>query len=457
MELRLSIKQSQTLSPQMLQSIKILQMGTQELLQYIEESLQENPALETLDHSEPEAEFTGLQKKLEWLDGADRQELYSCRTSQEHTSDALENYSRAAFSDESLYDYLFSQLQTMNLSPQRLAAARFIAESLNSNGFLDESLEALAQDLHMAPACLEAALQTVQQLDPPGVGARSLAECLSLQLDRLEGDTSLAQKIVADHLPSLARSWYSQIAKSLSVPVEEVRAACDLIRSLNPKPGTGFAAQDDVPYIIPDLLVEVFPDRLELTSNDRYLPSLKLSSYYKSLMDETQDDEVKEYLTDKVRQAQWVIKHIEQRRSTLLRCAECILEIQEPFFRLGPGHLVPLGLSDLSSRLEVHESTVSRAIKDKYLQCSHGVYPLSYFFSRSLYSSAAEDSSSSTAEGAKALLKKLIGSENKKKPLSDQKLCDLMAREGCPISRRTVAKYRDELGIPSTTGRKEYT
>ena len=170
------------------------------------------------------------------------------------------------------------------------------------------------------------------------------------------------------------------------------------------------------------------------------------------MLKDSEDSEVKEYLMGKVRQAKWVVRSIEQRRSTLLQCAEHILELQEDFFRHGPGHLKPMSLADIAQRVGVHESTVSRTVKDKYIQCASGVYPLSYFFSRSLGGSA----DAASPDAAKALLKKLIAGEDKKKPLSDQKLCELMSREGCELSRRTVAKYRDELGIPSTTGRKQY-
>jgi RNA polymerase sigma-54 factor len=170
------------------------------------------------------------------------------------------------------------------------------------------------------------------------------------------------------------------------------------------------------------------------------------------------ESEVRDYLMGKVRQAKWVMKSIEQRRSTLMDCAKCILELQENFFRHGPGHLVPMTLSDVASRLNIHESTVSRAVKDKYIQCSMGVFPFHYFFSRSLGTSSGTQSGDDTAspDAAKALLKKLIAEENKKKPLSDQKICELMDQNGISISRRTVAKYRDALGIASTTGRKEY-
>ena len=238
-----------------------------------------------------------------------------------------------------------------------------------------------------------------------------------------------------------------------------MRTACDLIRTLNPRPGGGFAARENLVYINPDLFVVNFPDHFELLTNDYFFPDLNISGYYCRMLKSTEDNEVKDYLMGKVRQAKWVVHSIEQRRSTLLRCAECILELQEEFFRRGPGHLKPMCLADIAQKVGVHESTVSRTVRDKYLQCASGVYPLSYFFSRSLGAPAARpgtEENASSPDFAKALLKKLIGGEDKHKPLSDQKLCERMAREGCELSRRTVAKYRDELGIPSTTGRKQY-
>jgi len=455
MELNLHIKQSQTLSPQMLQSIKILQMGTQELSEYIEKTVQENPTLEVLMPPEPEQGFSAMRKKLEWLDGADRQEKYSRAKPFERNGELPSDYKTEGIFEETLYDYLFAQLQGLELTPEQTAAVHCIVESLNPAGLLDESLDVLAKAFHTNVRSLREALQIVQQLEPAGVGARSLIESLLLQLQRLDEDTVLAERIVSDHLPLLAKNWYSQMARLLSVSGEEVRKACEQIRSLNPKPGSGFAVREQPHYIVPDLLVEVFPDRMELTSNDRYLPSLQISSYYKSLMAETQDDEVKEYLSGKLQQAQWVMKSIEQRRSTLLRCVECILNWQEPFFRSGTERLRPMKLSDIASRLEIHESTVSRAIKGKYLQCPWGVYPLSHFFMRSL-GSASEEQAVITAESVKALLKEMISGEDKRKPFSDQKLCDWLVGKGCPISRRTVAKYRDELGIPPAGGRKVY-
>ena len=454
MELNMSMKQSQTLSPQMMQSMEILQMGSQELLEYIEEQVQENPVLEMEETAGDRDEGAVLQRTLEWLESTDTQNrVYHQQDSEDEGRDPISNYGNAE-DDQDLYRYVLSQLEVMDLPAPLRAAARLLVESLNQNGWLDEPLADLAAQCGEDPALLDQALALVQSLEPAGVGARDLSECLLLQLRRRKG-TALAQRIAKDHLEALSKNRYGVIAKATGAAPDQVYAACELIRSLNPRPGSGFAARENLIYINPDLFVVNFPDHFEVLTNDYFFPSLNVSSYYCRMLKDSDDQEVKDYLVGKVRQAKWVVRSIEQRRSTLMQCAECLLEVQEDFFRHGPGHLKPMSLADIAGRVGVHESTVSRAVKDKYLQCSSGVYPLSYFFSRGLGAAAGNEEAASP-DAAKALLKKLIAGEDKKKPLSDQKLCELMAKEGCTLSRRTVAKYRDELNIPSTTGRKQY-
>ncbi|MCI8477850.1 MAG: RNA polymerase factor sigma-54 [Oscillospiraceae bacterium] len=454
MELNMTQKQTQTLSPQMMQSMEILQMGSQELLEYIEEVVQENPVLEVEDRYDRQDEISILKRKLEWLEATDPQNRYYHQQDTEEDSDPLSNYGFVTDEDENLYHYVLSQVQMLELAPELAACCAFLVECLDQNGWLDEPLETLAADASQPFSQMERALEIVQSLEPAGVAARNLGECLRLQLlRRHEGDT-LALQIVDHWLDALSKNRYNLIARALEVSQEEVRTACELIRSLNPRPGTGFASRENLTYITPDVIVVSFPDHFELLTNDYFFPTLNISSYYCRLLKESDDAEVKDYLTGKVRQAKWVVRSIDQRRSTLMECAKCILELQEPFFRKGPGHLIPLSLADVAGRLGVHESTVSRSVKDKYIQCSMGVYPLSYFFSRSLGDRAGGGSSS--PDFAKAMIKRLIAAEDKRKPLSDQKLCALMAQEGCELSRRTVAKYRDELNIPSTTGRRQY-
>ena len=458
MELSMSMKQTQTLSPQMMQSMEILQMGSQELLEYIQDQVQENPVLEMEEKYGKGDDTAVLQRKLEWLESTDAQNrYYHQQDTEDDEKDPISNYGTVDEREENLYLYVLSQLEVMDLEPELLPVGRFLVESLNQNGWLDESVEDLAEELGKPVEEVEKALAAVQSLEPAGVGARNLSECLVLQLQRRHEDSELAIRIARDYLDPLSKSRYGLIAKSLGVCQEEVRTACDLIRTLNPRPGGGFAARENLVYINPDLFVVNFPDHFELLTNDYFFPDLNISGYYCLMLKSTEDNEVKDYLMGKVRQAKWVVHSIEQRRSTLLRCAECILELQEEFFRRGPGHLKPMCLADIAQKVGVHESTVSRTVRDKYLQCASGVYPLSYFFSRSLGAPAARpgtEENTSSPDFAKALLKKLIGGEDKHKPLSDQKLCERMAREGCELSRRTVAKYRDELGISSASGRR---
>ena len=454
LELNLSMKQTQTLSPQMVQSMEILQMGSQELLEYIEELAQENPVLELEDAPEAQDSSAELRRKLEWLESTDSQNrVYHQQDSEEDQREPISHYGNADETEDNLYLYVLSQLEFLPLAPEVRQAAKLLVESLNQNGWLDEDLSQLAREWNLPLERLEEALAAIQTLEPAGVGARTLSECLLLQLRRRKGDTTLAQKIAQDYLDPMSKDCYRIIARGLGTDLERVRAACDLIRSLNPRPGSGFAARENLIYINPDLFVVNFSDHFEVLTNDYYFPSIHISGYYCRLLGESEDPEVRTYLSKKVRQAKWVVNSIEQRRSTLLRCAQHIVELQEDFFRRGPGHLRPLVMADVAWRVGVHESTVSRALKDKYLQCAGGVYPLNYFFSRNLGGSPGEGV---TTDAAKALLKRLIAGEDKYKPLSDQKLCQLMAREGCLVSRRTVAKYREELHIPSTAGRRAY-
>ena len=394
MELQMEQKQTQTLSPQMLQSMEILQMGSQELLEYIEEAVQENPVLEPEERYDRQDEFSLLRRKLEWLESTDPQNRYYHQQDTEDEGSLLSNYGSVTDEDENLYHYVLSQVKMLELEPELEAAAAFLVESLNQNGWLDEPLESLAAEAGVPLERMERALEAVQGLEPAGVAARSLSECLRLQLIRRKPVDQLALNIAEGYLEALSKNRYGLIARELGVSQEEVRTACEQIRALNPRPGTGFASREHLTYITPDVIVVSFPDHFELLTNDYFFPTLNLSGYYTRLLKESDDPEVKDYLTGKVRQAKWVVRSIDQRRSTLMSCAKCILELQEPFFRKGPGHLRPLSLADVAAQMGVHESTVSRAVKDKYIQCTQGVYPLSYFFSRGLGDRTGGDSAS---------------------------------------------------------------
>ena len=397
MNLELSLKQTLKLSPQMLQSMEILQMSTLELGEFIQELVQENPAAELAEPPDPGDESEELWRRLQSLADLDHQNRQYV-TADRDELDPLARVGTDGGLADTLLLHLTRQLERSHASTIVLRGAQFLAASLDEDGYLRDDVADLAQAAGLPASILEEGLSLLQTLDPPGVGARDLSQCLALQLQR-QGESGTALAIVQRHLEHLARKQYHAIAQDLGVSQEAVR---------------------------------------------------QLSGYYCDLQQRSTDPEVKQYLTDKIKQAQFVIQAVEQRRSTLLDCARAIVRRQEAFFRSAGGHLVPLRLSDVAQELAIHESTVSRAIREKYLQCARGVYPLSFFFSREV-GSAGEGTS---AHQIKSRLRELVDGEDKARPLSDQKLCQLLEGEGVTISRRTVAKYRDELGISSASGRR---
>ena len=445
MKLTLELKQKQKMSPQQIQSVIILQMGTQELQSYVESLLMENPTLE-LESSEQRSERSELLQKMDWLKSTDRQNRWY---HQEDAASILEYVS--ALDDENLYDHLRSQIDIFRLPPRLRIAVDGVLSGLNSNGYLEESVEELSSRCGQSPEIIQQAEQLVQALEPTGVATRTLSECLANQL-RKKGEFGLPLTIALHHLESVAKNHYGQIAKETGASLEDIQQACNQIRQLDPRPGSMFARREPPEYILPDLLVTENNGYLEITSGDEFLPVLRVSSYYHELAKTTEDAEVRDYLEGKIKQSVITIKSIEQRRATLLGCAQVILKRQKQFFSTGTGNLLPLTLSDVANEINIHESTVSRAIRDKYIQCVHGTFPLSYFFSRSV---PAGEGKMSAAE-VKNAIRELIEQEDCRKPLSDQKICDILAERKVDISRRAVAKYRDEMGIPSTSGRKVY-
>ncbi|MDD6160934.1 MAG: RNA polymerase factor sigma-54 [Oscillospiraceae bacterium] len=447
MELTLEQKQVQKLSAQMVQSMEILQMGTQELEEYAENLLLENPALERSEPTEAPVEARELFSKLEWLAANDRQNRSYRR--EENTADWIDVV--ADSTGETLYEHLSIQVDWNRLSPALQQGVEGVLTGLDGNGYLEESTEELARRCGLAPDVMARAEELVRALEPAGVGARNLGHCLALQLERL-GETGLPLTIVNNYLEDMAKNHFHRIATLTGAGRAEIQQACELIRSLQPRPGAAFVGDEHPQYIAPDLLVSEEMGELTVCFADQRVPELKVSSYYRELMRSSDEEQVRNYLAQKVQQADWVIRSIEQRKSTVLACAESIVARQEPFFRSPGGVLRPMTLADVASDVGVHESTVSRAVKDKYLQCARGLFPLSHFFSRAL-SSTREDL---TAAQAKDAIRTLIAAEDPAKPASDQKLSELLSEQGIRISRRTVAKYREELGVPSAAGRKKF-
>lgn len=441
----------QTLSPQMIQSMKILQMNLQELHDYVGELLQENPVLEFSDqaaHTEyesaPEDDF---YKRMDWLAANDHQNMqYDCQDAEEGKRDFLANIGCVLNDENDLRHYLLSQFEGLRLDPVLTAAIHFLVEHLDENGWLDADISLMARQAGMPQMVFERALAELQAADPAGVGARSLEECLKLQIGRIAGDHHLAEIIAENHLAELAKGHLAQISRRTGASRQAVQDACALIRTLHPYPCMGFSAPENPHYITPDIYLIDQGGRFEAASNHAVLPQLRMNAYYLRLMRETADRETREYLLQKSSQAKWVVHSIAQRQATILSCAQYIADKQEAFLRNSAKALKSMTMQELARKLNIHESTVSRAIRDKYLQGPNGMYPLSFFFSRAL---GQEETSS---DAAKKLLKTLI--ENEETPLSDQKLCDEMRRRGCEVARRTVAKYREELGYPSAMSRR---
>ena len=445
-------KQVQRLNQQMLQRVELLQMSALELEAYLRELEQENPVveLETAEMPLTTSRDEELILRLRWLEDNDYQNRYYQPAAEE--LDPVERIGNAGGLEETLERFLNRQLDRMKLDRELDRAARCLAACLDRSGYLRITLEELSGPFQMPVSCLERALNLLQSLEPAGVGAADLAQCLELQLQRI-GYGGAALAIVRGHLDLLAKRHYRAIAEKLSVSMDEIRWAEAVIRELDPRPGSIFDEPEQTVYIQADVFVVKEDGMFVVRTKKKERAAFRISGEYRTLLNESDDPEVRSYLKEKLRQAEWVLTAISQREETLLRCARAIVARQQDFFRLGPVGMKPLRLADVAEEVGIHESTVSRAIREKYLQCAKGVYPLRYFLSRGI---AAEQEGAGEAgtEAAKELLRTLIDVEDKMHPLSDQKLCEEMARQGCAISRRTVAKYRVELGIPSAGGRK---
>ncbi len=449
--MELSQVQTQQLNHQQLMGLKVLQMGTMELEQYLRELTQENPLVDLEPEAPAPEKEDELLRYLQWLEDNDHQNFY-CNQLSEEELDPLSRVGTDGGLEETLFRFLSRQLYSMDLEEETAETVRYLASCLDERGYLTVSLDELAQSGRIPLSRLERALDILRGLEPAGVGAENLSQCLELQLKRIH-EEGPALDIVRHHLEALARRHYAAIASRLSLPIEEVKAAAALIRELDPRPGAVFDRAEQTPYILPDLFVEEKGGRYAARLRRPGRPPFQINGYYRSLLAQSQDPQVADYLRDKLHQAEGVLRAVTQRESTLLRCAQAIVDAQTGFLRQGPQALRPMTMAETAERLELHESTVSRAVRDKYIQCPQGTYPLSYFFSRS--ATAKKDGSQVGGTAARLMLKQLIDQEDPRSPLSDQKLSGLMTQAGCPISRRTVAKYRGEMNIPDMPGRKQ--
>lgn len=455
MQMKMAQKQQLVMTPRLQQALRLLQLPTLELEQELKIEVQSNPLLEIDDeeeeldrqqqerNEEPQAGNTDSYDDM-FSDGFEMQ----YKEQEELPEEFVE---RVPVSRQSAGENLLRQLHMAEADGELLAIGEYIVGSLDDRGFLTIGLEEVQNVFGVSEDRALAALAVVQALDPPGIAARDLPECLLLQLRALGEEDSLVAEIIRDHFKELMQRKYQEIARKLKLTVEEVQEAAHAIGELDPKPGLELSSEEPH-YIIPDLVVEEVDEEYVIYLNDRHLPRLRIADNYKSYLNSSSKD-TKEYVQGKLNQAQWLIKTVEQRRTTMVKVMAAIIEEQREFFDKGPQALRPLTLQQVASKIGMHESTVSRVTNNKTVQTPRGIFRLKYFFSSSL---STEDGEEVSAKAAKSRIEEIVSKENSRKPLSDQKIADILREEGLKIARRTVAKYREQLGILPARLRKEF-
>ena len=450
MKLSLSLTQKHLLSQQMQQSVKILQMSSQELNEYIKEAAMENPMIDMDNiNANPEDPFQIKLEKLKWLQARDKENTLQYSATYDDHEDGMPLFNRDQ--EESLLEFLEAQIPDFSLTEAQEKALRYLIGNLDESGYLTLTNEQMAADLSLPMEVILAAMDVLHKMEPYGVGARNLQECLILQLKHQENGSSLLINIIQNHMELLAKNHFEKLAKLLNTSVAEVKKARQQLCTLNPKPGNGFNSHCQTSYIHPDLFILHFQGHYEIVLNDYGQPRIEISSYYRQLSGQA-DEATATYINNKMKQARWLMSCISQRQSTLLKCAKVIVEKQQTFFAKGPGFLSLMTMADVAEILGVHESTVSRAVHDKYLRCQWGVFPLSDFFSRAVNVTVGQHSQ----DNILVLIKKIIAKEDPRNPQSDQQIMQELTKDGVKISRRTVAKYREMLQIPPASGRKQY-
>jgi RNA polymerase sigma-54 factor len=475
------LKQELKINPRLYQAMDLLYMPLLDLQQHLKQELLNNPFLEMVEPEEDEeeqeeaeaesqtdAEDKGPDDAIDWeeilLDGFD-----AGGRREEH--EEKEYYEPVTVDSRDLSDHLRDQVNLLDLSERQMTLAEEFIGDINEDGYLacpvseivtglnDVIVKALTEegldDDDFVPFTIEegeAMLGIIQNLDPPGVGARDLRECLMLQLREAGLEQSVPYRLVRDCFDELINHRWSEISKRFGISPADVQRAADEIAKLDPKPGLVHSAASDN-YIIPDLIVDKIDGRYHIFLNDHNLPRLKLSRAYQEIARDKKkfDGENKEFISNKLNSANWMIQAIEQRRQTMLKVMNYIVDRQREFFERGVQFLKPLTLREVAEVINMHESTVSRVTNEKYVQTPRGVLPLKFFFSSGLSTTGGEDVS---ARGIKAQIEKLVSDEDPKHPLTDQAIVNILKESGVQIARRTVAKYRDQLGVLSARMRK---
>ncbi len=481
LEIRQQLKLSQQLvmTPQLQQAIKLLQLSRMELVDMVQQELEENPVLEEglegLDEKElrdespepsqetkeseaPAGEVKEVAGETEGMTDIDWQTYLEGYNLGGSTADFYEededrpSYENLLTKKSTLTDHLMWQLNLSRITDADRRVAAELIGNLNEDGYLRATSEEVAAATGTDPEHVERVLELVQDFDPPGVACRNLQECLLKQVRTLGMDGSVVEAILENHIGELETRKFPVIAKALGIPLDEVLGAAKIISGLDPRPGSAFG-QEDVHYITPDIFVYKIGEEYVVVLNDEGLPNLRINSFYRNALAgaEKVDAKAGEYIQEKLRGAVWLIKSIHQRQRTIYKVTKSIVKFQREFFDKGIAHLKPLVLRDVAEDIEMHESTISRVTTNKYVQTPQGLFELKFFFNSGISTTQGE---SIASESVKSKIKEIVGSENPKKPFSDQKIVELLRDHGIDIARRTVTKYREMLGLGSSTERK---
>jgi RNA polymerase sigma-54 factor len=449
----LELKQTQklaqqlVLTPQLQQAIKLLQLSQMELVEAIEQEIKENPVLEVVEEQPEDAETQKKEEMLEWLDRYSPSEDFMPREDKEYPD--YENIVKKA---SNLRDYLRWQVGVSDFSKEERVWAEWIIENVDDNGYLSCSLEEISQMANIPVESLVIVLAKVQKLDPAGVAARDLRECLLLQYeDRGEKDV-IFEDIVGNHFELFRRLDLKEIGRKTGYPTEQIKRVVEKIKSFDPKPGRNYASDQPI-YVVPDVHVVKGDDGFEVLLNDDGVPDLKMNRYYVELfVKEKLNGDTKEYIKKKIKQAEWFMKSLQQRQKTLYLVAKSIVDFQSEFFEKGIRCLKPLILKDVANYVGVHESTVSRITSNKYMGTPCGVFEMKFFFTTGI---GSENGDAQSANAVMDCISELVNKEDKTNPLKDEEIVSLLKEQfNVKIARRTVAKYREVLHIQSSRDRR---
>jgi RNA polymerase sigma-54 factor len=472
-ELRQQLKLTQQLimTPQLQMAIKLLQLSRLELMDTIQQELEENPALEEIQEvateersdkesetesidPSPEKEVTIEEKMRDEIDWSNYINEYnsSGRIHFESERKDLPRFETFTARKESLSEHLLWQLLLSSLTEEEKKIGSLIIGNLNKNGYLDISLKEIVDTSNSSPEQVEQILSLMQTFDPIGVCARDLRECLLIQAKHLGFEDNIVTDIITNHISNLENKNYKAIAKAQKASMEDIISAVNVIKGLEPKPGRKFSDEEPI-YINPDIFVYKYEKDFVIVLNDDGMPKLRVNPFYKNTISQREriSDKTKDYIQDKMRAATWLIRSIHQRHKTIYKVMESILKFQQDFFENGVAYLKPMVLRDISEDIGMHESTISRVTTNKYAHTPQGTFELKYFFNSSIKSLHGEAIASASVQEK---IRQLIAKEDPKKPYSDRKITKILKESNVNIARRTVAKYREVMGVLSSSKRK---